>query len=412
MALNSSNADPILKQLYKDDLLEDLTNNRNPFLMSVPRFEKFNGKNMPVIPLYGNPQTVSADFATAQTASSVDSSKWGNFLITGNTKHAIVSVTGDVISQTRDDMGSFVRAVKNETDRGLIQLANSRAGELFKSGWGDIGIIGTIPGSASSITLATASDGVKFEKGQLHVFSATQSSSVLRGSGTALTVLSVARGKDTTTITYTATLASASAVVGDYIFNKGDRQDSATPSRVVVAGVSAWLPVTAPTSGDSFFGQDRSLDSRLYGLSQDSTGQSLEEALIDADASVTIEGGSLSDFFMNPRTFAELSKSLGSRVRYQDVQKGKVGFSSIIVTGQNGDIRCMSDRSVPANRIYGLEMDSWLLVSDKKFVRINDDDGLLVLRQPSGDGVEVRLKSAIAQLVCKAPNHNINLQVG
>lgn len=410
MSLSTSNADPILKQLYRDENLEDLTNNKNPFLMSVDRFEKFNGRNMPILPLYGNPQTVSADFATAQSAAAGESSKWGQFLITGSTKYSVVTVTGDIISQTRDDMGSFVRAVKNETDRGLIQLANSRAGELFRSGWGDIGVIGTVPGSASTITLATASDGVAFEKGQKHVFAATQSTSVLRSAST-LTVVSVARSKTTTTVVYSGTLASVSAVAGDSIFNAGDRQNSATPARLVVAGVEAWCPVTAPTAGDSFFGQDRSVDSRLYGISQDSSGQSLEEAFLDADASVGLEGGQLDKIFVNPRTYAEAVKSLGSRVRYQDFTKGKVGFSSLMVAGQSGDIAIIADRSVPANRMYGLESDSWLLVSDKKFVRINDDDGLIVLRQASGDGVEVRLKSAIGQLTCKAPNHNINIQI-
>lgn len=411
MSLTTSTADPILKVLYKDEYVDDVTNKKNPLLMALDRFEKFNGRNTPVIPLYGNPQTVSADFATAQAASLLESSKWGNLAITGSTKHSIVVVAGDAISQTRDNMGSFVRAVQNETDRGLIQLANSRACELFRSGWGDIGVIGTIPGAASSITLATATDGVNFEKGQKHVFAAAQATGNLRGSGASLTVTAVARGTTTTTVTYSGTLASVSAVAGDYIFQKGDRQDAATPVRQVIAGLEAWCPVSAPQSGDNFFGQDRSVDSRLYGLSQDSTGQGLEEAFLDADAKVSLEGGSLSHFLVNPVTYSEVAKAMGSRVRPSSFGKGSVGFSSLMVTGQSGDIAIVADRNCPANRIFGVEMDSWQLISDKKFVRINDDDGMIVLRQPSGDGVEVRLKSALGQLLCTLPNHNINIQI-
>ncbi len=410
MSLTPSNADPVLKQLYRDENLEDLTNKRNPFLTLLKRMEKFEGRNMPVVPLYGNPQTVSASFAIAQAAAAGESSKWAEFLMTGSTKHSIVTITGEAISATRSDMGSFVRAVKNETDRGLVQLTNSRATELFRSGWGDIGTIGTIPGASTSITLANASDGVSFEVGQKHVFSESQAAHVLR-SASPLTVVAVSRGKDTSTVTYGASLGSVSAVVGDTIFNYGDRENSGTPSRLVVAGVEAWCPVTAPASSEDFFGQDRSVDSRLYGLSQDSSGQSPEEALLDADASVFLEGGAISHFLVNPRTYAELVKSLGSRVRYQDFAKGKVGFSSLQIAGQEGDIAIVADRNVPANRIFGLEMDSWELCSDKKIVRINDDDGLILLRQGSADGVEVRLKSAKAQLVCRAPNHNINIQI-
>lgn len=408
MSLGLTEIDKALKTIYRDDLLEDLVYKRNPFLAMVPKYEKFSAKDMKFPLLYGNPQSISATFADAQAASLTLSSKWAGFSVTRANKHGVAVIDGETIASTRSDTDAFVRAIKSEVDSMLNGLTNRLCVEAFAQGWGDLGQIGS--SSGSTITLKNKADVVRVEVGQAHVFSSSQNAATLRDSGDDLVVTAVDR--QTGVITYAE---AVSTIVGlandDFIFIKGDRQNSATPSRLCMVGIEGWIPATAPTSGDSFFGQDRSTDAtRLAGLRQDSSGQPLEEALLDADSAVYREGGALSHFLMAPKTFADLVKAMGSRVRYQQVSAGKVGFHSVMVAGQEGDIACVADRSVPSNRIYGVTLESWELASDKKLVRINDDDGLTMLRQASADGVEVRAISR-HQLVCNAPAHNINVQI-
>lgn len=408
MALDLTAIANALKTLYRDDLLEELVFKRNPFLAMVPKYEGFSSKDMKFPLLYGNPQSVSADFTTAQAAAvAAASSKWAGFSVSRATKHGVAIVSGDTIASTRDDKGSFVRALKSEVDGMLNAMTNRLSVELFGAGWGDLGAIGAI--NSATVTLANINDIVKVEVGQQHVFAASQHADALRDSADYLTVSAVDRSLGT--VTYDAAVSNVSlAAVGDKIFCKGDRQNSASPSELCMLGIEAWIPASAPSSS-LFGGQDRTVDvTRLSGCRQDSSGQPLEEALIDADAAVFREGGELTHFLVTPKNFAELAKAMGSRVRYQPQMAGKIGFSSILVAGQGGDIAVVADRNVPSDRIYGITLDSWELCSDKKIVRINDDDGLTMLRQSSADGVEVRGVSR-AQLICHAPAHNINVTI-
>lgn len=408
MALDLTEIANALKTLYRDDLVEELVYKRNPFLAMLPKYEGFSAKDMKFPLLYGNPQSVSADFATAQAAAvAAASSQWAGFTVNRATKHGCAIISGDTIASTRDDKGSFVRALKSEVDGMLNAMTNRLAVELFGQGWGDLGTVGAV--GTYTVTLTNINDIVKVEVGQVHQFSSAQSTATLRDSGDSLTVSAVDRG--TGVITYSTVVSGVSgATTGDFIFCKGDRQNSATPSAICMLGIEAWVPATAPGS-TAFNGQDRSLDvTRLAGCRQDSSGQPLEEALIDADAAVFREGGELTHFLVTPKNFAELAKAMGSRVRYQPQMAGKIGFSSILVAGQGGDIAVVADRNVPSDRIYGVTLDSWELCSDKKLVRINNDDGLTMLRTAATDGVEVRGVSR-AQLVCHAPAHNITVTV-
>jgi hypothetical protein len=388
--------------------MDELVYKRNPFLAMVPKFEAFGASTMKFPLLYGNPQSVSASFATAQTAAAAAaSSKWAGFEVLRATKHGVAVISGDAIASTRDDKAAFVRALKSEVDGMLNAMTTRIAGEVFGAGWGDLGTIGS--SSTTTLTLANINDIVKVEVGQKHVFSSSRNAATLRDTAQALTVSAVNRS--TGVITYTENVSEIASVAnGDYIFCEGDRQNSASPSALCILGVEAWIPTSAPDS-TAFCGQNRALDVvRLAGNRQDSTGQPLEEALLDADAAVFREGGELSHFLLSPKNFAELAKAMGTRVRYQTQQAGKIGFSSILVAGQGGDIAVVADRSVPSGRIYGVTLDSWELCSDKKLVRINDDDGLTMLRQSSADGVEVRGVSR-AQLICTAPGHQIVVSI-
>ena len=73
-----------------------------------------------------------------------------------------------------------------------------------------------------------------------------------------------------------------------------------------------WIPATAPSAGDAFWGVDRSKDvTRMAGVRFDGSSESIEEALIDGAALVAREGGQPDYCFMNFTSYAALEKSLG-----------------------------------------------------------------------------------------------------
>jgi hypothetical protein len=399
--------DKALKTIYRDDLQDDLTYKNNPFLALVPKYEKFSAMDMKFPLMYGNPQSISAVMADAIASAADASSKWAGFLVTRAQKYGVTNISGELIASTRTDQDAFVRALKKEVDSLIKGHSNRLAHEIFKEGWGELAQVGSIAGE--TVTLAVPSDIVFIEVGQLHQFSSSKNGATLRDSAQTAKVTAVDRQAGT--VTYDDLTGVSGVAEDDFIFARGDRQNSATPSRLCLVGVPGWITPSAVASNDSFFGQNRSLDStRLAGCRQDSAGQPLEEALLDADSVVTREGGALTHFFVSPKKWASLAKAMGSRVRYQNASNGKIGFSSIAIAGMQGDIQVVADRSVPENRIFGVTMDTLELASDGKLVRLIDDDGMTMLRSYNSDAVEVRTVSR-AQLLCHAPSHNIAISL-
>jgi hypothetical protein len=80
-----------------------------------------------------------------------------------------------------------------------------------------------------------------------------------------------------------------------------------------------------------------------------------------------------------------------SKVQYIDMKVNpEIAFRGIMINGPKGPIKVVPDQNCPANRIFGLQMDTWRHNSLGAAVRVIDTDGLQMLRQSSSDGVEVR----------------------
>lgn len=407
MSLDMTSFDAALKQHYTDEAVENMVYKDNPFLALVAKMEDFGGRNLPIPLIYGNPQNRSATFATAIAGTTT--SKLDDFLLTRVKDYSIATIDNETLEASKGNANAFLEAATVEIDGVINSLTRSLATKLYRSGWGELGQIdATVTGT--TLTLANANDIVNFEVGMQLVFAASLDSDALRASGASVTVTAVNRSAGSMTVS-----ANLSTITGltasDYIFIKGDRQDSATPSRLAVAGLGAWVPSSAPGSS-SFFGVDRTVDvTRLGGLRLDATSTPIEEALIEGASLVAREGGKLDHFFMSYATFSSLEKALGTKVQYVDVKmNAEVGFRGIMVNGPRGPIKVIPDQNCPSNRVFGVQLSTWKLYSLGKAVRVIDTDGLQMIRQASADGVEVRY-GFYGNLGCRAPGFNINISV-
>lgn len=412
MALDMSSFDAALKQYYTTDMIENMVYKDNPLLALMPKMEDFRGRNLPIVLIYANPQGTSGTFLNAQTRGAVTNSRVQDFVLTRVHHYSIATIDNEVLEASKGNAGAFMEAATLEIDGCINSLTRALATGGFRSGWGDIGIIGaTTTVSTATLTLADPASVVNFEVGMDIVFAATQASSVLRGSGASLQIIAVDRSNGI--LTMSGALNSVSGVaVGDYVFVNGNRANSATPIALMPSGLEAWIPATAPTS-TPFFGVDRSVDtSRLGGQRMDGTSKPIEEALIDGASLVAREGGKLSHYFMSYEKYSMLEKSLGSKVQYIDlkVDTTDVGFRGIQINGPRGPIQVIPDQNCPSNRIFGLALDTWKLYSLGKAVRVIEADGLQMLRQATADGVEVRY-GFYGNIGCRAPGFNINIQV-
>lgn len=395
--------DAVAKQLYKAKNYNEVTYTNRPLLATLPKFEGFGGRNMPIVLRYTNPSGTTNTFATAQ--SNRAPSKYDDFLLTRKKVYSVATIDGEAADTLESEEETFVAAMKAEIDGALMSSADVIETQLFRSATGSLGTVGSV--SSASLTLSSKHDVTNYEVGMTLRVSATDGASHRTGSEA---IGAINRNTGVLTSAEATWATGISAIqAGDYIYISGSLNSA-------INGLESWMPATAPTTGDSFFGVDRSLDTRLMGNRYDgsSTGESIEEILIEAQGMASREGGKPDKVFMNNYDFRKLIKSTSSRVQYPrgnvsaqnaDGPVASIAFKSLIIQGDYGEMEVMPAPKCPQGVAWVLQMDTWSLNSKGKVPKILMRDGLRVMRQSSDDGYEVRV-GAYLNLSCSAPSYN------
>jgi len=401
MSLDLTTFAAALKQHYTNDMVENMVYKDNPFLALIPKYEQFGGENLKLPIKFGIPQGRSSTFSNAQANKT--NTQLRAFLLTRDRDYSLASIDNETIEASKGNSNAFMEAATTEIDGAIESATRSLAISMYGSGSGSIGQSSTSV-TGTSIQLKEVEDVTNFEVGMELVFStADGGGSVKSGS---VTITGVNRDSGVvTTDALTAIDGGSGVAADDFVFVQGDYD-------LKIKGLLAWLPNTAPTSGDNFFGVDRSVDvSRLAGIRHDGSSSPIEEALIDAASRVAREGGKPDYCFVSYSKFSDLEKALGSKVQYIDAHaSAEIGFRGISISGPRGTIKVIPDQNCPNNRAFMLSMQYWKLYSLGKAPKILDSDGLKFLRESSADAVEVRV-GYYAQMGCRAPSYNANVQL-
>lgn len=263
-----------LKELYSDDswVLKDLIYKDNPAWGLLPRDESndgMGGKYFPIPTIFGSGQGRSANFPLA--LANQTSVQGAEFQVTRTSNYAIVTVNNDLVESTKSNLAAFMDTVKMAMDTEFRNLGNDLALSLFGDGSGTRGQISTI--STGAIVLADPNQIVNFEIG-MSLVACTTLGSAPAGSGSVGYIIAINRYAGTLTVAAVqggSTPATPSSWAANYyLVVQGDIPTAGVTytnasTFLKIAGFQAWLPITAPTASESFFGVDRSTDSRLYG---------------------------------------------------------------------------------------------------------------------------------------------------
>lgn len=414
MANNTrTSIDPILKQIYVPDNYRESTYKNRPFYALLGKMENFGGRNMPLVNKYGSGQGISATFSTAQ--SNATAMKFEDFLITHVNLHGVAAVDGDAIDSTANDDHAFLKSLTDAIDDALDALAESLETYIPRTGTGSLGVISS--GSTvtnKTVTLATITDAHNFEVG-MTLKAASSATAAVRASSEVLAGVNRITGVITATSAQWDTAITAIAA-GDHLFREGAAYNNS--ANAVITGLESWIPATAPSASESFFGVDRSVDSRLYGVYYDGSSGSTREALINGQSRAAEHGGMTDQFFVHNSSFRKLKVELGGQEFFQKHaelpddggKSANISFQSLQVAGDSGPIDVTPARKCQSTIAWGLEMDTVKLISMGPAVKLNDSDGLGMLRQSTADGVEVRVVSR-AQIGVKKPGSNCHILV-
>ncbi len=419
MATTVTNFDAALKQIYSSSNLAKTTLSRRPLLAMLPKRSDFGGRNMPIVNVYGDPQGRSASFGNAQgTTGTAPSNQVSvdDFLLTRVSNYSIAQVGSEAAEASKGDAMAFLSALKASIDGAMNSLSNSLETQLFRSGTGSIAAnIDIDPGGAGAQIFACGEqeDIANFDVNMVIVFSAADGGAIRTGAGGTRAVSAVDRSLGRVTVG--GAVLSDTTTDGDFVYAQGDAANGGT--NVCVSGLAAWLPATAPGGGDSFFGVNRSVDSRLYGQFTDQSAAAIEDGLITAGSLSARVGGNPNVCFINHVQQRSLIQNLHNSQNYQTVNatthKGVVsdiGFRSVAIQGDTGAINVVAANKCPAESGFMLEIDKWTLATLGEPVKFLNLDGNRILRSATADSVEARLAFR-GNLGCKAPIYNVNIQM-
>ena len=396
--------DPLLKENYSDERLADLTNLESIAWNLFTKKTKFYGKRKVVPVKYAKNEGVgpTITIAIAQLGSSLAK----DFLVTRKTKLGVARLSRELLAVAKADKYAFLEAADEEIGSTEKNLISQLCSELWRNSGGSIGRLT----AASDVTTATVylrniDDAVNFSPGQIIQLASTDGTSGSVRTGT-ITVLSVERVTGALTFTTHVDDCISAAAASYYLFHDG-------MFGIGAQGVDAWIPATAPTSGDSFCGVDRSVEpTYLAGIRVTASGGTVEDSLILAAIQGAKFGVKFDYCFLNPTLMGTLVRELGSKAQYVKTSslEAAIGASilSITVPTQKGTIKCVADQYTPNGTAYFLDLSTWAIESADQAPHIQTDDktGYIAFPVADDDSVEMRM-AAYWNLICTNPGRNM-----
>lgn len=401
MASSLATFDALLKERYTTEKIEDLTQKERPLWAMFPKDEKCSGDTFIEPIIFGNPQGLGATLTKAQVASAaaggggnLKSRKWS---LTFGDYSGVVEIGDKVMKAARDNFGAFLRNKVSEIDGLWESFADTNSAYLYGNGGQSIGN-GTV--SAGVLTLTNPEDVVNFEVGMPVVSSINDGSDpthvLLAGTGYVIAVnrnegkVSLGNDPDDTTAVNPDPVWDDAAI---YLFRDGDFGGSG--STTIFKGIGAWVPASAPSTTDSFFGVNRSVDDRLSGVRVLSSlsGKGREERLkllVTRMKSRFFARGKIS-IFLNPEQWQALANELEDKGTRPVTGTGKFNFDKLEMAAGGQTVSIYPDPFCPALVAWALALDYWKLRSYDAYPHVVNGDGLEMLRKVGSNDFEYRI---------------------
>lgn len=396
-AETTTNRVELLKKLWGDKVYAPVYD-ESKFIYKVRKNKGFDGEARYVVvensPLAG----ASSDMATAiaNEAAGVDK----RFTVYRKKEYVSFSIENELyLAAKSKGKGSLVEIMKQKSKQAMYKHARAAASRAWGNGGGSIGVIdATTTLSTTTLILDNPTDITRFEVGmkiQASDDDGTPASPAGLRASTALTVTSIS-GKgsteDSSTLVMSGVLTGIAAIAtGDYLFRQGDYGNAMT-------GVPGWNPTTAPSSGESFFGVDRTLGDtqRLIGVISTASGSTTyEQKLVRAAMRGKICGVKVNTCFVNPIDFGEIALEVGAakQTMVSDKTYG-ISFNTININGPNGLIEIIPETDVPMGFYWMTDMSQWELFSLGDFpMELTDNGNVWVTYKEGSDEWRGRLGS-------------------
>lgn len=391
--------------LERPDKMSQMVRAKHKLLNMMRVVEDLGAENRLPLDL-ATPTGIANDIATAMTNRTASASV--QFQIVGVQTFMPVSFKRRDMARTRQDKHAVKRIVDHEMDGGMARMRNYLSKDLFGNSGGAIGQVGSYTATQSVFTFANIIDATKVEKGDEIVVSAndgTASGHSLRASGASatITIRNANNGVMTSDSAWDSQITGFAA--NDYVFIESTFKNGRT-------GMKGWLPATAPTSGDSFHGVDRSATDvqRAAGSRVDGTGMAPENAFQDLQVEIAKFGedkGLVA--VVGTNKYKQIIRSLDTK-RVVELKKedGTVGLRGVEFLP---DIPLIFDNHCDEDKGYMLNMDDWSIRCTGQFISNIPNDGGGIMHYMGINGASNEDSYAVmmvsdCNIACRAPGRS------
>lgn len=403
--------DYIFKNLYPEGLVRPFFQNPSNAFLAMVRKRQRSGETFELRTQTSPGGGSSSDFATAQSNSKGGKGK--RFLVDLTSRdYSVEEIDGGQLLASRGNEGALEDLLSNALANSEQKMQASMGYSAWGTGSGVLAqVVSDLGGGQFDYTDKRAS--VFFEVGMKLQTADAPTGGALDAGAAEITAID----REARIVTFTATGGWA-PIADRYIVRQGDYDKK-------IRGIPAWLPFTAPTAGDNFFGVDRSTDVvKLAGVRVDrSADSSHREAVLRAQETFFLYGITTSHVFVAPGDFTQLNvefDGIGEKtILYVDVTTGMVG-KMLDSTGKGvmlgieaikipGGACFIQDHWAPEGFAHFLAMNTWELASIGKaphFVGSETGEPKGIVRwRDSKDTAEVRARF-LGQLLCHDASKN------
>jgi hypothetical protein len=420
-----------LKELYSDDawVMKDLVFNRNPALALMDKDETemgLGGKYFPIPVLSDTGAGRSANFGNAQAYQSAPVTV--EFNVTRVQNYSLATLTGDFLRASAQNIGAFMPGAELNVKAAFQSIGNDLAHDIFSDGSGTRGTYGLGAGSitAGVIQLDSLSQVYQFAVNMALVSFSVSGQTPTQSTGANIGyVIAVDTSLGTVTVSATQQGAAGTptgwstafpylAQIGDVNFITNGLNSA---NMLKIAGFAAWIPPTAPSGSDNFFGVNRSVSpTKLAGLRFSGASESIQDALIDAANQLAANGSEAGDpdfIFINPVSYQTLVKQLTSQGVYQMIkakinEEVNISFKALVLPTANGEIAILQDRNCQSQSAWVISHKTWKLRTLGKCPQFLTYPGFydqLGIPVPGSDAIQLQI-GYYGNMTCNAPGAN------
>lgn len=373
-----------LKDIWTDGFADESTR-IHTLLDRVSKPDELGDLNYYYLVKYANSQNISIgddNIAAAQAVGATSAAIRFAMQPSIMSGEAILPIT-QLEASLKGNAFAFGSLIETEVDGMMDEFVTRRAFQLYGNSFGVRGQVASIAGNV--VTLVNPYDSINFFQGMPLNASVNANGSAPRAGSMTITAVDITNGTYTCSGGLVAGLAA-----NDYLFATTEI------GQFGMEGLALCTPATAPTAGDSFRGQDRSVDpTRLAGArltTAQATG-TIEQNMVKLLSLIRLVGGRSDFTTLNSERAMEVRTRLGAKVRYEAGGDATYGFNAFMLDTPQGPVKVLDDPDCPSTAFWVGRESSMKMPTLGEFVRIDDADGNWAYKKPSNNQIGVRIRS-------------------